>query len=137
MCSPSLSMDFQWKVHDDQCGSDHFPIFTSINKPLPEERVPRWQLHKANWSEYHDLCLTAINTESFLNINDPISKFTDSLMDICSKTIPKSSTNPNNNQRLVIYKNIMRLVPRLVKRSNKVKEILGKIISPNLIQEPQ
>jgi hypothetical protein len=23
---PSLHLDFSWKVHDDLCGSDHFPI---------------------------------------------------------------------------------------------------------------
>ena len=24
---PSIALDFQWSVHDDLCGSDHFPIF--------------------------------------------------------------------------------------------------------------
>ena len=27
ICSPSLFMDFNWVVHDDLCGSDHFPTF--------------------------------------------------------------------------------------------------------------
>lgn len=30
---------------DDQCESDYFPIFIDINKPIPNEREPKWQLH--------------------------------------------------------------------------------------------
>ena len=26
ICFPTLLLDFDWKVHDDLCGSDHFPI---------------------------------------------------------------------------------------------------------------
>jgi len=33
ICDPSLYLDFSWKVHDDLCGSDHFPIIIN-NNPL-------------------------------------------------------------------------------------------------------
>ena len=26
LCHPSLLLDFNWSVYDDQCGSDHFPV---------------------------------------------------------------------------------------------------------------
>ncbi|VDI13058.1 Hypothetical predicted protein [Mytilus galloprovincialis] len=26
ICDPSLLLDYSWRVHDDLCGSDHFPI---------------------------------------------------------------------------------------------------------------
>ena len=26
VCDPNLFLDYDWKVHDDTCGSDHFPI---------------------------------------------------------------------------------------------------------------
>ena len=26
ICDPSLFLDYNWKVFDDTCGSDHFPI---------------------------------------------------------------------------------------------------------------
>ena len=31
ICSPSLFMDFNWVVHDDLCGSDHFPTFLNYD----------------------------------------------------------------------------------------------------------
>ena len=33
ICDPSIYMDFSWQVHDDTCGSDHFPILLNNIKP--------------------------------------------------------------------------------------------------------
>ena len=30
LCDPISYMDYRWKVHDDLCGSDHFPILLEI-----------------------------------------------------------------------------------------------------------
>ena len=30
LCDPVSYMDYGWKVHDDLCGSDHFPILLEI-----------------------------------------------------------------------------------------------------------
>lgn len=49
-------MDYGWKVHDDLCGSDHFPIFLEILQPLKDERLPHWKLNKANWEFFETLC---------------------------------------------------------------------------------
>ena len=92
-CSPSLFMDFSWDVAQDQCGSDHFPIFINTHKPTGCEKPPKWQLHKANWTEFNLLCRNEININMFEEDNT-IEHFTSTLMDIASKTIPKSSTIP-------------------------------------------
>ena len=113
-------MDFGWRVTDDQCGSDHFPIFIDIDKPLLEERTPKlhkapifididkplleertpkWQLHKANWAEYNNLCLQSITKQAFQDGQDPVFALENILMDIASKTIPKSSVNPHNKHK--------------------------------------
>ena len=34
LCSPSLFLDFSWKVGPDPCGSDHFPILLENDGPL-------------------------------------------------------------------------------------------------------
>ena len=34
LCSPSIFLDFSWKVGPDPCGSDHFPIILE-NDGLP------------------------------------------------------------------------------------------------------
>ena len=46
---PTLLNDFQWSVHGDMCGSDHFPIVIQPTLPLPEEHNPRWKFSKADW----------------------------------------------------------------------------------------
>jgi hypothetical protein len=50
-------MDFSWKVHNDQCGSDHFPVFIKAKKSVPTERPQRWKLAKADWYEYEKIIL--------------------------------------------------------------------------------
>lgn len=52
-------MDFLWRTHGDQCGSDHTPIFIDINKPISEEKIPQWQINKV------------------INMNTPIKKVLD------------------------------------------------------------
>ena len=99
ICSPSVFMDFQWKVHGDQCGSDHFPIFLDINRPMPEERVPRWQLNRADWLAFTTLCSSVINDEIFRDLEDPLAFFAHSLVDIATRTIPKSSPTPHSRHK--------------------------------------
>ena len=48
LCSPSLFLDFYWKVGPDPCGSDHFPILLENDGPPSLERVQRSKLAKAN-----------------------------------------------------------------------------------------
>ena len=44
LCSPSLFVDFSWKVGPDPCGSDHFPLLLENDGPPSFERVQRWKL---------------------------------------------------------------------------------------------
>ena len=39
-------------VGEEDCGSDHFPIFLSHNEPPEKQWVRRWKLHKADWDVY-------------------------------------------------------------------------------------
>lgn len=94
ICSPNLLMDFSWEVHNDQCGSDHFPIFITINQSLPKDKVPNWNLRKANWTEFASLCHEQITGEKFENADDVILLFSQLLIDIANKAIPKTSTDP-------------------------------------------
>ena len=43
ICDPSLFLDFDWKVYSYLCGSDHFPIYISINNPNPTEPLSNWE----------------------------------------------------------------------------------------------
>ena len=78
ICYPTLLLDYEWKVHDDPCGSDHFPIFLNNIAPQLEEPITRWKLTKADWPSFKALCETEIN-DTILQADDPIDRFTTTL----------------------------------------------------------
>ena len=41
---PNLLLDFSWRVLDDLCGSDHFPIVIKHQGPATGGREPGWRL---------------------------------------------------------------------------------------------
>ena len=57
LCSPSLAHRFQWRTHDNPCGSDHYPIWVWSEAPHPGMRTPRWNFRKANWEGYTADCI--------------------------------------------------------------------------------
>ena len=44
ICYPTPLLDYDWKVHDDLCGSDHFPVLLNNIGPDVDEPVSRWKL---------------------------------------------------------------------------------------------
>ena len=53
---PNLLLDFSWRVLDDLCGSDHFPIAIKRQGPATGGREPGWRLQKADWPSFRTLC---------------------------------------------------------------------------------
>ena len=94
LCHPSLILDFDWYVCDDQHGSDHFPVVIESINPSTEDHNPKWKLNKANWEQFHLLCEQDLSMDNFNNSSDLVTDFTSSLMKISDKCIPKTSTNP-------------------------------------------
>ena len=98
LCHPSLLLDFDWTVSEDQHGSDHFPvIIESVNNSTNDHNA-KWKLNKANWELYHSLCEESLKIDKFNNSLDPLDDFTSSLLDISNKSIPKTSTNPKKSK---------------------------------------
>ena len=97
LCHPSLFLDFKWSVCKDQHYSDHFPIVIKSNTSTVEDHNPKWKLNKANWELFQSLCTDTITLESFKDSSDLLSDFTSSLIDISSKCLPKTSTNPTKS----------------------------------------
>jgi len=94
LCSPSLLLDFSWKVGPDPCGSDHFPIILENDGPPSLERVQRWKLAKADWGQFQHLCSTRLHQTAIDDADDPMSLFTSILKDIADETVPKTSAVP-------------------------------------------
>ena len=96
LCDPSIYMDYTWKVNDDLCGSDHYPILLQSKHSISEGKNQHWQLHKADWEGFQELCETNLTITQFENItvDDPIAHLTTKLIEIAEKTIPKTSAIP-------------------------------------------
>ena len=94
LCSPSLYLDFSWRVGPDPCGSDHFPILLENGGPPSFERVQRWKLTRTNWEQFQHLCSTHLYQSTITDTDDHMSLFTSILKDIADKTIPKTSAVP-------------------------------------------
>ena len=97
LCHPSLYLDYNWSVCEDQHGSDHFPIIIESNQSTCEDHNPKWKLNKANWDLFQTLCDESLTNTTLSESSDPIDNFTSSLIDISEKCIPKTSTNPKKS----------------------------------------
>ena len=91
LCDTSLFLDFTWRVYDDTCGSNHFPIVLESLHPQDDD-LRRWRLNKANWEEFCSQCqkhLIVNNTETIL-------EFSKKLINIAKTCIPH---NPTTHKR--------------------------------------
>ena len=67
ICDPYLFLDYDWKVHDNPCGSDHFRILLQNKINKLNKRTPSWNLKTANWDEFKTSCLTELIPEANKN----------------------------------------------------------------------
>ena len=92
--SPALRTSITWTTFDDTYSSDHFPIKLEIKRgQLPSYCRPKWNLKKANWSEY----LANINLsipQNISNIQDLVNIVTEKIIAAAKKAIPLHETYP-------------------------------------------
>ena len=94
ICDPSLLLEFDWKVHDDLCGSDHFPILLSSNNPTVDTDLEKFLFKAANWDAFAARCSSILTEEEVFSSEDVISQFTNLLLQCANDTIPKQSSKP-------------------------------------------
>ena len=95
VCDPSLFLDFSWRTNDDLCGSDHFPIFLSFKQTSKEHYPKFWKFKNTNWSFYNKSCFSALQKDFNLEIEDPAVAFSNIIIEIANKIIPKTSNKPH------------------------------------------
>ena len=95
----SLFLDCNWKVHDDTCGSDNFPILLENTTDELSQRTPSWNRGKANWDGFKTSCLAQLTSEANKNNEEYILYFTNTLLNIAEEHIPKSSTSTKYNEQ--------------------------------------
>ena len=94
----SIFLDYSWKVHDDTCGSDHFPIFLENSGPKLDDKIPRWNLRKAKWDEFKNSCILKLRSDANNTNDDNITYFSKTLTSIAKESIPKTSSNKKHNK---------------------------------------
>ena len=103
MCSPSIYLDFDYKVFDNRHGSDHYPIQLTYNgaDTTENDRLPQWNFKKADWPRFRDECRKNIQESIFkdksdemvLFEGDKMKLFTDYLVKAATESIPMTSPN--------------------------------------------
>ena len=94
LVSPQLAHLFNWTVHDDPLGSDHFPVWIQFqDSPDLGTRPQRWNLRKADWAEFQ-----AVLENSFLSRVETsemsVEDFTSLVLNSADGCIPKTSGQP-------------------------------------------
>ena len=84
-------------------GSDHFPIFISINSKLSENDTNsnnyKFNYEKADWSTFHNLCKDITPEEVYSdNVNIFLDKLTKKILDRAELAIPATSSRPRKRK---------------------------------------
>ena len=93
LADASIFLDYSWKVHDDTCGSDHFPIILENSGPELDDKIPRWNLRRAKWDEFKNSCILKLKNDANDTVEDNITYFSKTLISIAEESIPKTSSN--------------------------------------------
>ena len=102
LVSDNLAPKFNWTVdHTTALGSDHYPIFTTVNRVLHlDQTAPpkRFNLKKADWESFSAMCTEKLNDSLHsLDVNTFNRQITDVLILCAENSIPKST--PSNKNR--------------------------------------
>ena len=89
ICGPSLVLDYEWNIHEDLCGNDHFPVILTSNAVEEDAAPNRWNFKKADWLSFQAQCSSELTEEAVMSAEDPAGQFTD-LIQAAGKAIPKT-----------------------------------------------
>ena len=64
LADASICLDYSWKVLDDTCGSDHFPIILENSGPELDDKIPQWNLGRAKWDEFKNSCILKVKSDA-------------------------------------------------------------------------
>jgi hypothetical protein len=92
-----MYLDFDWKVLDDQYGSDHFSLLLKSNNSITDERRHFFKFRKADWKTFFRLCsIDLIKNEFNFTSTDIAETFSSALHTIACKFISLTKHNKSN-----------------------------------------
>ena len=72
ICGPSLVLDYEWNIHEDLCGSDHFPLILTSNAVEEEATPNRWNFKKADWLFFQAQHSSELTEEAVMSAKDDL-----------------------------------------------------------------
>ena len=98
--TPGLALRSGWEVLPDTHGSDHYQILNSILPSVAEIQPScdpsHWVFSKANWEQFHDVCLESIS-EDILEEADALHSFVEHITKAANDCIPRATTIPKKS----------------------------------------
>jgi hypothetical protein len=92
-----MYLDFDWKVLDDQYGSDHFSLLLKSNNSITYERRQIFKFRKADWETFSKLCSIDLTKNEFNFTSADIAEtFSSALHTIACKVISLTNNNKSN-----------------------------------------
>ena len=118
ICGPSLVLDYEWNIHEDLCGSDHFPVILTSNAVEEEAAPNRGNFKKADWLSFQAQCSSELTEEAVMSANDPAGQFTYLLIQAANKAIPKTRSSKNFPK----FHGLMTIKKEQLKKERKLSE---------------
>lgn len=76
--SNRILLDLEWRVDEDLCASDHFPIVVTLKKqqnPAVIQNTKGWKLEKANWDSFESLTKLGPEDKPIIDIDEAVNNF--------------------------------------------------------------
>ena len=94
ICSPSAASLFEFSVHNDLCGSDHFPIILRLQTDFQiPSRPAQWSLKRANWKRFAGLADLSGSLQE-PDVKSKVAKISEIIISAAEGSIPQTSTKP-------------------------------------------
>ena len=89
VCSPDFPPDRFWSVHDDLCGSDHFPALLDLLPVAPIFPRPHWSYRRAKWGSFTKSSRSLLSlAPSSSAVADQLPEFAEALCTLARSHIP-------------------------------------------------
>ena len=91
--------------------------------------LKHWKFDRADWMSFRTLCVSRLSDELALS-EDPVARFTDTLIEIANQTIPKSHISKINSRK---YRGLTMFVNKLLKKEKAQRKLFRNPTVENVL----
>ena len=94
ICSPSLTLDYQWSVDENNHGSDHWPVHLKYVRNIPSPCLPKWKSGEADWKLFNNSTKVDCEINDFKSPKSAYEYLMSILLCGAMMSIPRTSGKP-------------------------------------------